>query len=100
MDSVFFIVILFVVFALVFDFINVFHDTANVIATCDSTTSLTPRRGILLVAAMNFIGALTFPGVAQTITSGIADPFVLDDGTTVILAALLAAIIWTLVTWY
>lgn len=100
MDSLFFIVILIVVFALVFDFINGFHDTANAIATSVSTKALTPRRAILLAATMNFIGALTFTGVAQTITSGIADPFVLDDGTTVILAALLAAIIWNLVTWY
>jgi len=100
MDTLLFIVILIVIFALIFDFINGFHDTANAIATSVSTRALTPRRAILLAASMNFLGALTFTGVAQTITSGITDPFVLDDGLTVILAALIAAIIWNLVTWY
>lgn len=100
MDSLFVIVICIVIFALIFDFINGFHDTANAIATSVSTKALTPRRAIILASTMNFIGALTFTGVAQTITSGIVDPFKLADGTTVILAALLAAIIWNLLTWY
>ncbi len=100
MDGLMFVIILIVIFALVFDFINGFHDTANAIATSVSTKALTPRRAIILAAVMNFVGALTFTGVAQTITSGIADPFDLNNGTTVILAALIAAIIWNLVTWY
>lgn len=100
MDLLLFTVILIVIFALVFDFINGFHDTANAIATSVSTKALTPRRAIILAAIMNFLGALTFTGVAQTITSGIANPFDLNNGTTVILAALIAAIIWNLVTWY
>ncbi|UUI04357.1 inorganic phosphate transporter [Oceanobacillus jeddahense] len=94
------IIVLIVIFALLFDFINGFHDTANAIATSVSTKALTPRRAIILAAVMNFAGALTFTGVAQTITSGITDPFELDNGLTVILAALIAAIIWNLVTWY
>ncbi len=100
MDGLFIIIVLIVIFALVFDFINGFHDTANAIATSVSTKALTPRRAIILASTMNFIGALTFTGVAQTITSGIANPFDLNNGTTVILAALLAAIAWNLITWY
>jgi len=100
MDGLIITVILIVIFALVFDFINGFHDTANAIATSVSTKALTPRRAILLAAVMNFVGALTFTGVAKTITSGIADPFELDNGLLVIMAALLAAIIWNLATWY
>ncbi|MFD2209486.1 anion permease [Virgibacillus halophilus] len=99
MNSLLLIVICIVIFALVFDFINGFHDTANAIATSVSTKALTPRRAIMLAATMNFIGALTFTGVAQTITSGIANPFDLQNGTTVILAALIAAIAWNLITW-
>lgn len=100
MNSLLVVVILIVVFALIFDFINGFHDTANAIATSVSTKALSPRQAIILASSMNFIGALTFTGVAQTITSGIADPFDLNNGTTVILAALIAGIIWNLVTWY
>lgn len=99
MDSLLLIVICIVIFALIFDFINGFHDTANAIATSVSTKALTPRRAIMLAAGMNFIGALTFTGVAQKITSGIANPFELENGTTVILAALFSAIVWNLVTW-
>ncbi|MEN1968665.1 inorganic phosphate transporter [Lentibacillus sp. N15] len=94
------VIVLIVIFALLFDFINGFHDTANAIATSVSTKALTPRRAITLAAIMNFVGALTFTGVAQTITSGITNPFDLDNGMTVILSALIAAIIWNLLTWY
>lgn len=100
MDSLFIVIILIVILALIFDFINGFHDTANAIATSVSTKALTPRRAIILAATMNFVGALTFTGVAQTITSGIANPFDLQNGTTVIMAALLSGIVWNLITWY
>ncbi|UFT98728.1 inorganic phosphate transporter [Radiobacillus kanasensis] len=100
MDFLLIITILIVIFALAFDFINGFHDTANSIATSVSTKALTPRRAIILAAVMNFIGALTFTGVAKTITSGIADPFQLQNGLAVILAALISAIFWNLLTWY
>lgn len=100
MNSLFVVVILIVIFALIFDFINGFHDTANAIATSVSTKALAPRQAIILASSMNFIGALTFTGVAQTITSGIADPFELNNGTTVIVAALIAGIVWNLITWY
>jgi PiT family inorganic phosphate transporter len=100
MDTVLILTILVVVFALGFDFINGFHDTANAVATTVSTRALTPRRAIALAAFMNFIGALTFTGVAKTITKDIVDPFLLENGSVVILSALIAAISWNLITWY
>lgn len=100
MDILFILTVLIVIFALAFDFINGFHDTANAIATSVSTKALKPRHAIILAAIMNFIGAMTFTGVAKTITSDIADPFKLENGSVVILAALFAAITWNLLTWY
>ncbi|WP_062105370.1 inorganic phosphate transporter [Bacillus niameyensis] len=100
MDSVLLITIIIVFLALTFDFINGFHDTANAIATSVSTKALRPRVAILLAAVMNFIGALTFTGVAQTITKDIVNPFTLGNGTTVIMAALISSIAWNLITWY
>ncbi|OXB92829.1 inorganic phosphate transporter [Parageobacillus galactosidasius] len=100
MDMIFLLTALIVIFALAFDFINGFHDTANAIATSVSTRALAPRQAIILAATMNFIGALTFTGVAKTITKDIVDPFALENGSVVILAALTAAIAWNLITWY
>lgn len=100
MDSLFLFTILIVFFALSFDFINGFHDTANAIATSVSTKALKPRHAIILAAGMNFVGAMTFTGVAKTITKDIVDPFTLPNGSIVILAALIAAITWNLITWY
>jgi inorganic phosphate transporter, PiT family len=103
MDTLFIITILVVIGALVFDFINGFHDTANAIATSVSTKALKPRHAILLAAIMNFVGAMTFTGVAKTITNDIIDPKSLEhieNGSIVILAALIAAIAWNLITWY
>lgn len=100
MDTILILTILVVIFALAFDFINGFHDTANAIATSVSTRALKPRTAVLMAAVMNFIGALTFTGVAQTISKDIVDPFMLDNGVLVILAALLSAIAWNLITWY
>jgi inorganic phosphate transporter, PiT family len=98
--TVLILTILIVIFALGFDFINGFHDTANAIATSVSTKALTPRAAIILAAVMNFVGAMTFTGVAKTITKDIVDPFTLTNGSVVILAALIAAIAWNLITWY
>ena len=100
MDNILLLTILVVVFALVFDFINGFHDTANAIATSVSTRALKPRTAVLMAAVMNFVGALTFTGVAKTISKDIVDPFVLENGSIVILAALTSAIAWNLITWY
>lgn len=88
-----------VILALGFDFINGFHDTANAIATSVSTRALSPRVAILMASGLNFIGALTFTGVAKTIGGDIADPAKLDHGMEIVIAALISAIIWNLLTW-
>ena len=100
MNTILILTILIVAVALAFDFINGFHDTANAIATSVSTKALKPRHAIILAAVMNFAGAMAFTGVAKTITKDIVDPFSLENGTIVLLAALLAAITWNLITWY
>lgn len=92
-------VILFCViaFALIFEFINGFHDTANAIATSVYTRALTARNAIILAACMNFIGALVSDKVAMTIAHGIVD---IELEQYVILSALIGAIIWNLFTWW
>ncbi|HET7522463.1 MAG TPA: inorganic phosphate transporter [Bacillales bacterium] len=100
MDPILLTVIFIVLLALAFDFSNGFHDTANTVATAISTGALPPRLAVILAASMNFLGALTFTGVAKTITKGIVDPFSLELGMFVVLAALVAAISWNLITWY
>lgn len=94
------LVVLIVILALSFDFINGFHDTANAIATSVSTRALTPRRAIILASVMNLIGALSFTGVAKTIGKDIVNPLKLEHGLTVIIATLIAAITWNLITWW
>ena len=84
--------------ALVFEYINGFHDAANAIATVVSTKVLTPRQAILLAAIGNLIGALSGTAVAATIGVGLVDPHVVT--TLTVLDALLAAIIWGLLTWW
>ncbi|WP_424766977.1 anion permease [Paenibacillus sp. sgz302251] len=86
--------------ALSFDFINGFHDTANAIATSVSTRALKPRVAIVLAAVMNFVGAITFTGVAKTIGSGVANPADLEHGVEIVIAALISAIVWNLITWW
>jgi len=100
METSLFVLGIVVFLALAFDFINGFHDTANAIATSVSTRALKPRVAIIMAAAMNFLGAITFTGVAKTIGGSVADPAALDNGIEVVIAALLAAIIWNLVTWW
>ncbi|RAS87566.1 inorganic phosphate transporter [Priestia endophytica] len=92
--------ILIIILGLVFDFINGFHDTANTIATSVTTRALSPRTAILIAACANFGGALLFSGVAETITKDIVNPFSLENGSAVILGALISAIFWNLITWY
>ena len=87
-----------IVLAVIFDFINGFHDTANAIATSVSTRALKPQFAIVMSAAANFIGALTGTAVAATIAGGLVDPNV--ESQVVVVAALLGAIIWTLITWW
>ena len=91
------ILIMVIAFALVFEFINGFHDTANAIATAVYTKALTPGRAIALAAFMNLIGAMASEKVAGTISKGLVD---IQLEQYVILAALIGAIIWNLFTWW
>ncbi|MCK8489168.1 inorganic phosphate transporter [Paenibacillus sp. MBLB2552] len=100
MDTSLLIILIVIILALAFDFINGFHDTANAIATSVSTRALKPRTAILMAAVMNFLGAIMFTGVAKTIGGSVADPAKLDNGLEVLIATLLAAIIWNLITWW
>ena len=93
----FILLVVVVVTALVFDYINGFHDTANAIATVVSTNVLSPRTAVMLAAVFNFGGAFLGTGVAKTIGGDIADPISITQ--TVVVCALLAGIIWNLVTW-
>ena len=83
--------------ALLFEFVNGFHDTANAIATSVYTKALTAKQAILMAAVMNFVGALVSEKVATTISKGLVS---IQLEEYVILAALLAAILWNLITWY
>ncbi|HEY3662459.1 MAG TPA: inorganic phosphate transporter [Chthoniobacterales bacterium] len=89
--------ILVVLAAIVFEYINGFHDAANAIATVVSTKVLTPRQAIAMAAFFNLTGALTGTAVASTIGKGIVDLHVVTMPT--ILCALIGAIIWNLITW-
>ncbi|MFC5369645.1 inorganic phosphate transporter [Arcanobacterium bovis] len=100
MDVTLLLVSLIVVIALVFDFTNGFHDAANAIATSVATNALSPRVALGMAAVMNFIGALLGTGVAETIGSGIISPPKDNAGLVVVLAGLLGAIAWNLITWW
>ena len=100
METSLFVLGIVIFLALAFDFINGFHDTANAIATSVSTRALKPRVAIIMAACMNFLGAIMFTGVAKTIGGSVADPAMLENGIEVVIATLLAAIIWNLVTWW
>lgn len=98
-DTALHLVIAIIVIALVFDYINGFHDSANSIATVVSTRVLTPRLAVLWAAFFNFIAAFGFGSkVATTIGKGVIHPGVADP--TVILGGLIGAIVWDLITWY
>jgi PiT family inorganic phosphate transporter len=86
--------------ALVFEYINGFHDTANSIATVVSTKVLTPRQAVLLAACTNLLGAMWGTAVAKTISSGLVDSKLVNMGSNIIICALLGAIIWNLITWW
>ncbi len=97
MDGVSAMLVIVILLAIVFDYVNGFHDTANAIATSVATRALSPRIAILMAASFNFIGAFAGTAVAKTVGSGLV-----DDATTtqvVIAAALIGAISWNLITW-
>lgn len=85
--------------ALVFEFINGFHDTANSIATVVATKVLTPTQAVMLAATTNLAGALYGTAVAKTIASGLVDTNVVTITSEVLICALTGAIIWNLITW-
>src|SRR3954467_15377888 len=87
-----------IITAIVFDYINGFHDAANAIATVVSTGVLPIRTAVIGAAIFNFVGAVTGTAVAKTNASGFAQPQVVTQ--TVVLSALLGAIIWNLITWW
>ena len=92
------LILIVVVVALVFEYINGFHDTANSIATVVSTKVLAPRQAVMMAAAMNLIGAMWGTAVAKTVSSGLVDTKIVTQE--VLVCALLGAILWNLVTWY
>jgi PiT family inorganic phosphate transporter len=92
------IIVLVIILALFFDFVNGFHDSANAIATIVVTRVLTPHQAVIIAAIGNFVGAFIFPlAVATTVGKGIINPEAVS--TTVLIAALVGAIIWDLITW-
>src|SRR6266850_211466 len=92
------LVVFIVIVALVFDFINGFHDAANSIATVVSTRVLTPLQAVVWAAFFNFVAAFGFGvSVAKTVGKGVVDAAVVDQW--VILAGLIGAIVWDLITW-
>ena len=94
------ILIAVVVIALVFTYINGFHDTANSIATVVATKVLTPGQAVLLAAVTNLFGALIGTAVAKTIAAGLIDAGVVNVGAELLICALLGAIVWNLITWW
>jgi PiT family inorganic phosphate transporter len=99
MDSNLLAVVALILVALVFDYINGFHDAANSIATVVSTRVLTPGKAVVWAAFFNFIAAFTFgTAVAKTVGAGLVDISIVTFA--VIFAGLMGAIVWDLITWY
>jgi PiT family inorganic phosphate transporter len=102
MDSTFVLVVIIIAIALVFDFINGFHDAANSVATVVATQVLSPAQAVIWAAFFNFIAAFTAlavgTGVAKTVGAGMVNLKLVTPY--VILAGLIGAIVWDLVTWY
>src|SRR4051795_10890413 len=98
MGSALTVLVLVVILALAFDYVNGFHDTANAVATVVSTNVLPGRTAVLMAGLFNFVGAFVGVGVAKTIGGDVTDPRTVTQ--TVVAAALLGAILWNLVTWY
>lgn len=94
------IVIAVVIIALVFTYINGFHDTANSIATVVATKVLSPGQAVMLAAGTNLFGAFLGTAVAATIASGLINAGVIEMSSQLLICALLAAIIWNLITWW
>ena len=100
MESTLFLVALIVVVALVFDYTNGFHDAANAIATSVATKAMRVQTALLVAAFGNLIGAFLSEGVAKTVGKGIIEVEQNNHGLTVVIAALVGAITWNLITWW
>jgi PiT family inorganic phosphate transporter len=98
MPDSFFLLICVILLAVIFDFINGFHDTANAIATSVSTRVLTPKVAVVMAAGLNMLGALSGTAVAKTVGVGLVQAVSITQVT--IISALIAAIVWDLFTWY
>ena len=94
------LLIVVVLTALVFEYINGFHDTANSIATVVATKVLAPMPAVAMAATTNLLGALWGTAVAKTIASGLVDQSVVEVTSQVIICALAGGIVWNLATWY
>jgi PiT family inorganic phosphate transporter len=98
MHDTFFLLLCVIVLAVIFDFINGFHDTANAIATSVSTRVLSPKVAVSMAAVLNMVGALTGTAVAKTVGVGLVEASCITQIT--IISALIAAIVWDILTWY
>ena len=94
------LLIVVVIIALAFDYVNGFHDAANAIATVVSTRALTPRQALLMAGCLNFAGAFGSEAVAGTMAKGLIPAGVTTGHLEVVLAALVGALIWNLLTWW
>lgn len=92
------LVVAVIVMAIIFDYINGFHDAANAIATVVSTGVLPIRTAVFIAGVFNFVGAITGTAVAKTIATGFADPQIVTQP--VVLAALIGASAWNIITWW
>ena len=93
------VVVMVIVTALIFDFTNGFHDTANAMATSIATGALKPRTAVLAAGTLNLIGAFLSTEVAQTISGGLINEQQVAIGPEFIFAGLVGAILWNLLTW-
>jgi PiT family inorganic phosphate transporter len=100
MSAALLLLLVVILVVLAFEYINGFHDTANAIATVVSTKVLTPRQALVLASLMNLVGSFMGQSVAKTIQGGILDDKVVQVTSLVILAAMLGAIAWNLITWW
>jgi inorganic phosphate transporter, PiT family len=97
-EGITFLLVVVIILAVVFDYINGFHDAANAIATSVATRALHPRQAIAMAASFNFIGAFAGTAVAKTIGAGLVDEQTTSQA--IIAAALVGAIAWNLLTWW
>lgn len=100
MSTAYLLVIVIIVIALVFDYTNGFHDAANAIATTVATKAVKAKTALAIAAVGNLTGAFLSEGVAKTVGKGIIDVESSNSGLVVVMAALLGAISWNLLTWW